>query len=73
MFYDILERKNNIFPKGLVHGFGPKLAIFPTFFLGTIAQENMFHNILELKKQLSRLKSVFFHSNFFLKEIEKNK
>ena len=47
MFYDILEQKNNflgyknkklkkskidIFPKGLVHGFGPKLAIFPTFF-----------------------------------------
>ena len=21
-----------IFPKGLVHGFGPKLAIFPSFF-----------------------------------------
>ena len=47
MFHDILERKINflgykkkdlksrkinIFPKGLVHGFGPKLAIFPKFF-----------------------------------------
>ena len=47
VFYDILERKNaflgykkkksksrkiNIFPKGLTHGFGPKMAIFPTFF-----------------------------------------
>ena len=45
-FYDILERKNaflgykkkrsksqkiNIFLKGFTHGFGPKLAIFPTF------------------------------------------
>ena len=45
--YDILERKNaflghknpeslksrkiDIFPKGLTHGFGPKMAIFPTF------------------------------------------
>ena len=46
VFYDILERKNaflgykkknlksrktDIFPKGLVHGFGPKLAIFLRF------------------------------------------
>ena len=45
---DILERKNaflgyknkkfksrkiNIFPKGLTHGFGPKMAIFRTFFV----------------------------------------
>ena len=49
VFYDILERKNaflgyknkkfisrkiDIFPKGLTHGFGPKMAIFPIFFLG---------------------------------------
>ena len=47
VFYDILERKNaflgyknkklkkskiDIFPKGLTHGFCPKMAIFPTFF-----------------------------------------
>ena len=47
VFYDILERKNvslsiktkssksrkiDFFPKGLSHGFGPKMAIFPTFF-----------------------------------------
>ena len=47
MFYDILERKKaflgfknekfkkskiGIFPKRLTHGFGPKMAIFPTFF-----------------------------------------
>ena len=47
VFYDILERKNailgyknkklktnrkkDIFPKGLVHGLGPKLAIFQGF------------------------------------------
>ena len=47
VFYDILERKNaflsckkkssksrkiDIFPKGLTHGFGPKMAIFTSFF-----------------------------------------
>ena len=47
VFYDIRERKIaflgyknkkfkkskfDIFPKGLTHGFGPKIAIFPTFF-----------------------------------------
>ena len=47
VFYDIPERKNaflgyknnkfknwkNFFPKGLTHGFGPKMAIFPSVFL----------------------------------------
>ena len=48
VFYNILERKNahlgyknnklkkpkiDIYPKGLHHGFGPKMAIFPTAFL----------------------------------------
>ena len=42
-------RKINIFPKGLTHGFGPKMAIFPTFFLGNIVQENVFYDILERK------------------------
>ena len=47
VFYDILEPKNtflayknqslksrkiDIFPRGLTHGFGPKMAIFPPFF-----------------------------------------
>ena len=48
VFYDILEQKNAflgyknskfkkwkkmaIFAKGLTHGFGPKLAIFPSFY-----------------------------------------
>ena len=46
VIYDILNQKNaflgyknkkfkkskiDIFPKGLTHGFGPKMAIFPTF------------------------------------------
>ena len=54
VFYDILQRENafpgykkkkfkiDIFAKGLTHGFGPKMAISPTFFLGNIGQENVF-------------------------------
>ena len=38
-----------IFPKGLVHGFGPKMAILPTFFLGNIGQGSVFSYILERK------------------------
>ena len=30
-------------------GFGPKVAIFPTFFLGDIGQANVFYDILEGK------------------------
>ena len=63
-FYDILERKTpfqalktrssksrkiDIFPKGLNHAFAPNMAIFPTFFLGNIGQENVFYDILEQK------------------------
>ena len=44
------SRKIDIFPKGLTHGFGPKMAIFPRFFvLGNIGQENVFYDILERK------------------------
>ena len=43
------SRKIDIFPKGLTHAFGPKMAIFPTFFLGNIGQENVFYDILERK------------------------
>ena len=43
-------RNIDIFPKGLIHGFGPKMAIFSTFFfLGNIGQENVFYDILERK------------------------
>ena len=31
------------------------MAVFPTFFLGNIDQENVFYDILEQKKYLSRL------------------
>ena len=71
VFYDILEQKKTPFyaiktkspkkgkidisPKGLTHGFGRKMAIFSTFFLGSIDQENVFCDILEQKKYLSRL------------------
>ena len=30
------SRKIDIFPKGLTHGFGPKMAIFPTLFFQAI-------------------------------------
>ena len=44
------SRNIDIFPKGLTHGFGPKMAIFSTFFfLGNIGQENIFYDILERK------------------------
>ena len=39
--------KSDIFPKGLTHGFGPKMAISPPFFLGNIGQKNVFYDILE--------------------------
>ena len=42
------KSKNWHFLKGLINDFGPKMAIFPTFFfLGNIGQENVFHQILE--------------------------
>ena len=70
VFYDILERKKaflghknipsktrkiDIFSQVLTHGFGPKMAFLPTFFLGTIGQENVFYDILEQKKRHSKL------------------
>ena len=35
------SRKINIFPKGLTHGFGPKMAIFPTPFFQAIQARKM--------------------------------
>ena len=49
------SRKINIFPKGLTHGFGPKMAIFPAFFFRQLGHENVFYDILEKKKGLSTL------------------
>ena len=75
VFYDILEGENpflgykkkkfrkpksDIFRKGLTHCFGPKMAIFPTFFLGNIGQENVFYDILERKNAFLGYKNKTF-------------
>ena len=39
-----------IFPKRLVHGFGQKLAIFPSFLIGNIGEEYVLYYILEQQK-----------------------
>ena len=43
------SQKIDIFSKGLTHGFDPKMAVFPTFFLGNIGQENVFYDIVHPK------------------------
>ena len=43
------SRKIDILPKGLTHGFGPKMAFCTFFFLGNKAQGNVFSDILEQK------------------------
>ena len=54
----------NIFPKGLTHGFGPKMAIFPSlFFLGNIGQENVFYDFLERKSAFLRYKNKKFKNS----------
>ena len=42
-------RKIDVFPKGLANGFVQDMAIFPTFFLSNIGQENVFYDTLERK------------------------
>ena len=69
-FYDILDRKNAFldqknkkfkkskswhFPKGLIHGFGPKMAIFPTFFFSKYTLGKCLLRYSRTKKRLSRL------------------
>ena len=57
------SRKIDIFPKGLTHGFGIKIAIFRTFFfLGKIGQKNVFYDILE------RIKAFLGYENKKLKK-----
>ena len=73
--YNILERKNailayknkkfkkskiNIFLKGLTHGFGTKMASFPTFFLSNTGQENISYNILERRNAILGYKNKKF-------------
>ena len=70
VFYDILEqkkaflsykrksskrRKIDIFPKGLTHGFGPKMAIFPTFLFRQYRPGQCLLQYFRTKKRLSRL------------------
>ena len=43
------SRKIHNFPKGLIHGSGPKTVIIPTFFLCNIGQEKFFYDILKRK------------------------
>ena len=44
------KRRNiDIFSKGLTHGFGQKMAVFPTFFFGNKAQKDVFYDILDRK------------------------
>ena len=65
VFYDILERKSllqaikkrssksrkiDIFPTGLTHGFGTKMAIFATFFLQAIQERKMSFTIFQNEK-----------------------
>ena len=40
----------DIFPKGLTHGFGPKVAIFPTFFFQEIQARKMSFTIFQNEK-----------------------
>ena len=47
--YEILERLSELFLKGLTHGYGQKIAIFPAFFVGNKNQKKVFYNILEQK------------------------
>ena len=76
VFYEILDPKNaflgyknikfknlkriEIFPKGLTDGLGRKMAIFATFFLRNIAQENVFYDILEPKNAFLGYKNIKF-------------
>ena len=57
------SRKIDIFAEGLTHGFGLKIAIFPTFFLGNIGQENVFYDILEPKNTFLGYKSEKFKTS----------
>ena len=49
------SRKIDIFLKGLTHGFGPKRAIFPTFFFRQYRTGKCLSRYSRTKKRLSRL------------------
>ena len=63
------RRKIDIFPNRLTRGFGPKMAVFPTFFfLASIEQDNVFYDILKRKNTFLGYKNKKFktskNSNF---------
>ena len=75
VFYDILERKNaffgykprswksrkiGIFPRGLSHGFGPKVPIFPTFSFRQYTPRTCIYDILEGENVFVRYKNKKF-------------
>ena len=49
------SRKLDIFPKGLTHVIGPKMAIFPTFIFGQNRPEKCLLRYSRVEKSLSRL------------------
>ena len=49
------SRKIDIFPKGLTHGLGPKMAIFPTFFFRQYRPGKCLLRYSRTRKRLSRL------------------
>ena len=55
--------KRSFFPKGLTHVFGPRMAIFPSFFLGIIGQENIFYDIAERKNAFLGYKNKKFRKS----------
>ena len=58
---NLKSRKIDIFPKGLTHGFGPKMGSFPAFFyLGKKRQKNIFYDILERKNVFLEYKNKKF-------------
>ena len=67
-FYAIKTRSSKnqkivIFPKKLTHGFGPKMTNFPTFFFGSIGQENVFYDILKQKNAFLGYKNKKFQKS----------
>ena len=44
------SRKIDLFPKGLTHAFGPKMAIFATFFFQVIQAREMSFTIFQIEK-----------------------
>ena len=52
------NRKIEIFPKGLVHGFGQKCKMWPCFYFSqNKPKKNVFENILETKKAFQEYKN----------------